>query len=293
MHLFLSCIKQSTQQVKKPFSHYINPFLILISIYPLVMTNCIFTTQSYNHGKLLNPGDAMATIGAGGYFRNKDEDLHYYQGPYEIPDSSIKHWWSFCIGYRLGIHDKAPFGNGIEIGFQIEGGMRINTYYDAWFDEHGNYHIFDSTRSPELDMPPSLEFDVRMGFNSITLNKSIYHHNCSLGWIVGYWVDNGWFAGYAGGWEFKKVMPYVNARLLLTATDAIESDISVGSDNFFTTHDQQLSVRLSGGIAWRLKKMVILPDYISPEVSFIFPDFSHKSEIGFTYHIGFRWTNGL
>ncbi len=254
----------------------------------LVIINCNFTSQSYNHGKLLNPGDAMATIGAGGYFRHKDEGLHYYQDPYEKADSSAKHWWSLCIGYRLGVHDKVPFGNGIEFGFQVEGAMRVSTYRYL----SGDYVIFES-RELEFDMPPALEFDVRMGFNSITLKKSIYHHNCSIGWIVGYWVDNGWFAGYAGGWEFKKIMPYGNIRFLLTATDAIESDISVGSDNFFTTHDQRLNVRLAGGMAWRIKKMPILPDYISPEVSFIFPEFSYKSEIGFTYHIGFRWTNGL
>ncbi len=252
-------------------------------------TGC-FTTQSFNHGKLADPGDAIFTLAAGSFHRDahvyKDEGWNDSTGEYvDYYDTTAFNWLSISLGYRLGVHEKYPFGGGLEIGIMTEGSF---FFVKKWDDKQR-----DSTYSPSSDKPLAIEFDVRMGFPSKLLSKCIYNHNVCLGWDLGLWVDNGWFIEYAGGWEFEKIIPYTSMRFFITATDISKTKYDPGDKKFFNEHNRSYNIRNVVGCSLRLKKIPVIPDIIAPEVSVIYPDFSFANKVGFTYHLGFRWMTGF
>jgi hypothetical protein len=246
----------------------------------LLITHCNFTTQSYNMGKLLNPGESMSTLAMGGqpWYTVRDS-LHlvydsnnvtrYVESRKKIRESANQEL-SYCFDYRLGILDKYPFGKGLEFGFHIE----------APVPSEGGGSLL-------------LECDLRSGLPPAVLNNAVFHHNIGLGWTVGMWVDNGWYAEYAAGLEYKYLLPYTNIRLLYTPTD-ITGDMDIfGDNNFFKKHSQYWNIRQSLGCAVKIPRLPVLPDYIVPEVVFAYPNYNRFQHVGVTYHIGLRWLNGF
>ena len=257
------------------------PSLILPIVLLLTLPGCLITTQSYNHGKLLNPGERLMTLGIGGrrsspylkkieyqYIDTLDREIEK-----EIKDSTRYNWGTCTFDYRVGILRRYPFGKGLETGFHLEAAFRR-----------------DHKGVPQFYGPPMLEIDTRFGLPDLLMKKSIFHHNISAGWIIGYWVDNGWFAGYAAGWEFDRIIPYVSLRVLRTATDALNEPVM---DDFFTKHNRSWLVRIAPGISLKIPDGArILPEYISPEVSLAFPNYSTGQQVGINGSIGIRWMLG-
>ena len=245
----------------------------------LLAPGCLITTQSFNHGRLLNPGERLLTHGIGG---RRSSPAMPHEERYDsagttttrrVGDSTRYNWGTYTFDYRVGILRKYPFGKGLETGFHCEVALRGNP-----------------ANNVEAYGPPVLEFDTRFGLPELTLGKGIYHHNVNAGWIVGYWVDNGWFAGYAAGWEFDRFIPYASSRLLLTATDAFDQPIM---DDFFKKHHRSWVGRLNFGVTCKLPyNFSVLPDMLSPEISFTFPNYATGQEVGVNAAIGIRWMLG-
>jgi hypothetical protein len=248
-----------------------------IIAYLFLFTGCNFTSQSYNHGKLLNPGETLTSIGVGAreYYKIEQKDA-----PTSISNKTdtVKYQWlSLCLDYRLGVLRKYPFGKGMEIGFHLEGPTQYAT------TKYGSLYLG----------PPILEFDGRLGFNDFVLGKGLFHHNMALGWTIGAWIDNGWYAEYAAGWEYKWLIPYANFRAELLATDPSTADSLTESYTPFKYQNRSWTTRTALGVSIRIPQMRFLPDYISPEISTIYPHYSSVSHYGITYHVGLRWLNGI
>lgn len=255
------------------------PFLFLL------LQGCHITTGSFNHGKLLNPGERIATYAVGGRYASTpikqwEWDDSLWQDVYKY-DSTRYYWTTFCYNYRVGILRKYPFGRGLEAGFHLETGYRMEREVSE----------YDTLSYPEFYTPPLLEVDTRFGLPDFIIRKGILHHNVSAGWLVGYWVDNGWFIGYNAGWEFEKMIPYAGIRFYLSPTDAQTSDPT--DEDFFTRHDRHFGMRLTTGTSIMLpSNFSLLPDYIAPEISMAFPEFSPGQNVGISWAIGVRWKVG-
>ena len=141
--------------------------------------------------------------------------------------------------------------------------------------------------------PAVLEFDSRFGFNDFCVGKGLLHHNIALGWGIGEWIDNGWFAEYAAGWEYKWILPYANVRVELLPTDPTQEDSLTESYTPFKYEKRSWTTRTALGISMCLPHWGIMPDFVVPEITAIYPHYSAISHYGITYHIGFRWLNGI
>jgi hypothetical protein len=249
---------------------------LTMAVSVLIQTSgCLVATQSLNHGKLLNPGERLITTGYGWKHSAKYFSTYHHDSTanIDIIDSTRMGWLNFIFDYRIGILRKYPFGRGLEIGYHLEYAQRKEREKIVPFS------------------PPLLEIDTRFGLPDFTLHKSIFHHNVNAGWDVGQWVDNGWFLGYAAGWEFNMTIPYISLRYFSTATDLINrGDLS---ENTFTKHEKTRGVRLCGGISLKMPaNHNFIPEYITPEVSLIFPNFNKTQPIGFSFTLGIRWIPG-
>lgn len=245
---------------------------------------CNFTSQSYNFGKLLDPGSSLVTVGAGGrqFYRVHWHDTAVQNATVTLKDTTVFQNYSLCFDYRLGILKKIPFGQGLEIGFHLEGPVQYSPT-----DSIGKL-------TGEYLGPAALELDCRMGIKDFSLGKGIFHHNAGVGWTVGQWIDNGWYAEYAAGWEYKWLIPYIDFRAELLATDPTSVDSLTESYTPFEHEKRSWTTRTAIGVAIRVPHIFfLLPAYISPELSFVCPHYSGISPYGITYHIGLRWLNGL
>ena len=261
-----------------PLSAVLKTFIIC-SATVLLIPGCLITTQSFNHGKLLNPGERLLTHGIGGRYsaptgpRDQFYDSAEVTRERRVYDSKRYNWATYTFDYRVGILRKYPFGKGLETGFHCEVALRKNSSDDI-----------------QLYGPPALEFDTRFGLNDITIGPGIFHHNVNAGWIVGYWVDNGWFGGYAAGWEIERFIPYISTRILLTATNVSDQPIT---NDFFTRHNRKVVGRINLGCTYRLPfNTSVVPDMLTPEISFTFPNYANAQQVGVNAAIGIRWILG-
>jgi hypothetical protein len=244
-----------------------------------LLAGCNFTTQSYNHGKLLNPGETLAGIGVGKreYYRINDR-----VDSVKRTDTVRFSKNSYCLDYRLGVLRTRPLGRGLEIGFHLEGPGQLNPSERA----RKNTALWGGIMI--------LDFDARLGLKDIAMGRGLFHHNIGLGWRVGAWIDNGWFAEYAAGWEYGRLLPYANVRAELMPTDPAGMDSLFESRTPFKYHNQLWTARAAMGVSVRLPHWFFLePDYLTPEVTVVCPHFSAVSRCGFTYHVGLRWLNGI
>jgi hypothetical protein len=255
-------------------------FITFVSFfYPLLFCGCNFATHSYNNGRLLDPGETMTTLSAGGrsfYTYREDTTItyDYNRMGYSTGDTIITpvdttyfQNLSFAFDYRLGVLSKNPFGKGLEVGFLIE----LPVQY-----------------SRDMGAIPLLQFDGRFGLPDVSLQKSVYHHNASVGWIMGQWVDNSWFIEYAGGFEYRTITPYFNGRVTRVGTDQSASGKAFGDNDFLTFKKTAWNVRLCTGVSFKLPVIRFLPDYIVPEIALFFPMVKFKVP-GVSWHIGMRW----
>jgi hypothetical protein len=268
-------------------------------------SGCYFTTQSYNYGKLLNPGEGQWTVGFGG-IRTESRIVDKTTKDSIGNSKSIyypRNWMTMAVDYRLGFLDTKPFGGGLEIGVHVEQGATLlreidtNTvfYGETWDPQtQPGVQEIDTSFDALFWGPPAVELAVRVGLPQRPLGLSTYYQNIDAGWIVGAWVDNGWFVGYSGGAEFRRLYPYGGVRLTLAPTNIFQDDVlDFDSETFFSTSHPLLSLRTTLGCALKLRPLRFLPDMIIPEIVIIGPNFDRRHEVGVSGHIGFRWINGL
>jgi hypothetical protein len=268
--------------------------LVLISLF--FNSGCFVTTHSYNHGKLLDPGERLITTGFGckysARFLKQERDFNTgVENPYlnepieenwEYYDSTRFGWLNLALSYRVGVLRKYPFGKGLETGFLVETAIRGRQEID--------YNNEKST-SIEFFSPPLLEIDTRFGLPDITIKKGIFHHNLNWGWIIGQWIDNGWFFGYAAGVNLEHAIVYSSFRYFITGTDKFGE---YNEDDFFRRHDRTHGIRLQFGSSFKLRlNESILPEYITPEFSLMFPNFNKVQPVGFSFSVGISWKPGF
>ncbi len=260
----------------------------LLALLPLFfLTSCYYSAHSYNHGKLLDPGNSMFTFGVGGTSQSiVNEDAYtsyeYFEsvdGVDVTADSNLTStiWRSLALNYQLGVHDKYPFGGGIEIGILFE----------------GQYYRSNADGGVRSDILPSLDFNTRLGFKDVVTEKSIFQHNIELGWTTGMWLDNGFFVGYAAGWEFEWMIPYCGVRAVLMPTNLLKNEYLPGEDEFWAYSNRKFNLRLAMGVSLKFTKRKFIPDYITPEFTLTGPNGSPHERVNGHFHLGFRWTNGL
>ncbi len=252
-------------------------FLLLQLCFSIV--GCRFTSHSFNHGKLLNPGERSTTTGFGWKSTSRvereeeyvySEGSGYYRNTYSKDTVSIN-WFAFSVDTRLGLTSRVPFGNGVEVGFHLEEAARKEE------------HLL-------MEGIPIIELSARFGLPDLELNRSILQHNIETGWIIGAWVDNGWFLGYHAGFEFRDVVPYVGIRGQITPTSVENVDFD---DDYFNTHERKLLARITSGISLRMPEVPVFPDLFIPEITFITPYDSIDRKYGFTIQLGLSWTDGF
>jgi hypothetical protein len=255
----------------------------------LLPCGCLFTTHSFNHGRLLNPGETMISLGAGERLLHDVRTEFEYEYLYDtitfeesyVPvdtfyDTLSARLLTTSLDYRLGILRTIPFGRGLEYGFHFELPliMKKGVVYGS-----------------EI---PVLEFGLRAGLSSFPLRRGLFHHNIEAGWSIGQWVDNGWYGGYAASWERGRIMPYLGARFILGPSSPLEQGLSAElSEGFFDYHDRTFLARVSAGTSITLPRLPVLPDILCPEVSVIFPNYTNLHPVGFGVQAGLRWLNGI
>jgi hypothetical protein len=267
-------------------------FTFLI-VFLILFAKCNFTSQSYNTGKLLNPGETLVSVGIGkrgfysiarrdsvlstNYRAFGNHDTLFYDSVKSEYDTNRSQALSLCLDYRLGVLRTYPFGKGLEIGFHLEGPYQLNPK-----------NVTSLYVGPVL-----LEFDGRFGFKDKPLGKGLLHHNLGIGWTIGPWIDNGWYAEYAAGWEYQWLIPYANFRAEWLATDYSTIDSLTESYSPYHYEKRSWTTRTALGISMRIPHWWITPDFIVPEIAVIYPHYSAVAHYGIAYHIALRWLNGI
>jgi len=239
----------------------------------LLFSSCLFTTQSFNRGKLLKPGSSSFAFGYGQSPSVKEYYLYDSRTGTDYQILKNEGMSSYGIHYRLGVLDKLPFGQGMEIGWIAQGPIALYKGVAA-----------------------SLELSSRLGIPPLVTNNGVLYHNVSLGWNIGQWIDNTWFTEYAAGFEFEHLTPYIGIRAMIASTDLMGQDkdpVTYEDDEFglgkFRKSDRSFKMRLNAGIALHMGDIPLFPEFIIPEASFIFPEYDALTSFGTTFSVGLQW----
>jgi len=239
------------------------------------MPGCFYSLQSYNTSKIIDPGDMQLTTGFGPVFQTvsiKEDNSS------SIDTLHAKGFLNFCVAYRLGIHDRFPFGNGMDIGFQGE--IQLYKYHDA-----AGYSV---------NTLPVSDLNIRFGLPSKDIqDKTTFSQSILAGWTIGAWIDNGWYLEYGYSFEFARMIPYMAIRGMITPTDPVRYNTDI-KDNIIDAkkrHHQKYNLRTSLGTAFKTKCRGIIPSLITPEISFVFPNASVPGKYAVGIHLGLQWSN--
>jgi hypothetical protein len=231
------------------------------------MSGCLYTTQHYNTGRLLEPGRTSFTLGAGvsGNVSYGCDEPYYFTdrasgvtrciggpGKQELVDgqwvwtqdtvparASASRVINASLGYRLGIHGRfGPFA-GAEAGLHLE--------------------------SPTN--PATGEFDLKLG---LPAPKNIpFLHSLSAGWGIGAWADNSYFLEYAASRPFGASALFVNYRATWLASQFADQIGAEDARRFATHH--RLIHQAAAGFEWVLPDIPVFPDFLAPEAILTYP----------------------
>lgn len=233
-----------------------------------LLSGCLYSTQHFNTGRLLEPGHSSVSLGAG-TLRSFEYGCGGGGNVYEVSDSTGTHcqvleqWstdsagntimsgpimdraqtWSTApkasLGYRVGVSGKwGPF-TGSEIGLHLEGPTN----------------------------PVSGEFDLKLGL-PVPAGRP-YHHSISAGWIIGVWADNSWFLEYAlsRSWGRNDLFAGYRGTYLASQIGDLEN---AERDRRFTPNRRFIH-QADVGFKWSLPEIPVVPDFITPVAVLSYP----------------------
>lgn len=250
----------------------------------IFLTGCLYTTQHFNTGRLLEPGETAVTLGMGKahFYREECPEGFYptYVGLaggseepgngeagsggertgcrsrdyYDLVQSGQvlavsdtlrpigrvrEDFPKASLGYRLGVRKQWGPLTGIEIGWTVEGPTN----------------------------PASLEFDLKAGLPLPSRWKA--SHSLSVGWGVGAWVDNTWFAEYAASRAFGRCALFAGYRYsyLATQPENLDSSARAGRLLRFPHFAHQFAL----GWYQRIPALPVIPDYAIPAFTMTLP----------------------
>lgn len=253
--------------------------LVILSYAACVMWGCHVGSQSFQHGRVLDPAERMLGIGVGKRTfcdvpkadpDRLDNDHDSTISPITTPDSLFFAGQGYSAHYRLGVLEKYPFGYGME--------MRIHLEYPA--------------QLARLHGLPYFECLANMGLRPVGSLTNNMFHSLGIGAGAGMWVDNSWIVEYALGLEKGFMGPYVNIRGVLTGTDLSDRDLSIHNRSLLQEHNQNGFVRIAGGMMLGLPKLPLLPSHVCPEFTFSKSFGATSAAWRGLGHVGFIWRGG-
>jgi hypothetical protein len=142
-----------------------------------------------------------------------------------------------------------------------------------------------------LTAPVSQEFNVALGLPG---SDSVVAHAVMVGWGIGMWADNSWFAQYAASREAGRLRVFGSARSTLQAS-VNQSDIGSGRFN----HSRHWDFQVAAGVKYRLGEVFLLPDWVGlggtvdlgnlGYPSLDFDQLEQQSGIGFAWAVAAGW----
>lgn len=219
----------------------------------LSFSGCLYTSQHFNTGKILLPGETVNSYGMtrgplytcdgdtkkdkNGYSHCIPEDQSY-DDYYFYSESNVP---AFSTGWRLGVREKWGPITGVDFGYHIE-------------------------------FPGTLDFDVRLGLPHRWGAK--FFHNISAGWGLGAWADNNWFAEYALGFQaFDNYLFYGNFRETWLSTQLIDLVLTTDDTGNVFKHTRSFMHQLNLGV--RINYAAItswFPTYLHVNVNYTYPN---------------------
>lgn len=244
------------------------PATILAAALSVLLGGCLYTSHHFNSGRILEPGNTAVTVGYGKMSLLERECPELRDGPtfpdstkskcfryrftpegdveetypYRIRETSIPR---FSLGYRLGVRGAwGPF-TGVELGWHLE--------------------------APTT--PVSAEFDLKFGLPAP--GRLGLFHAVSGGWIVGMWADNSYFGEYALSRPFGKGSNahalYASYRLSRLATPPGEVFGDDENRILEFRRNPRWAHQASLGFHVSIPDLIILPDFLSPQVTLTTP----------------------
>jgi hypothetical protein len=232
-----------------------------------LLPGCLYSTQHFNTGRLLEPGQSSLTLGAGS-MRSFEYDCGKDWNVYPFTDSTGTH----CVTNTMSIDS---LGNAVYAGDTLERAQTWSTAPKASLGYRvgvsGKWGLFTGTEiGLHLEAPTnpvSGEFDLKLGL-PVPAGRP-YHHSLSAGWGIGIWADNSWFVEYAlsRSWGGNDLFAGYRGTYLATQfpdLDDAESDRRFGSKRRFI-HQANI------GFKWMLPDIPVVPDFLVPVAVLSYP----------------------
>ncbi len=257
----------------------------------LLLDGCLYTTQHFGGGRVLEPGETAFALAAGRYQSisaacadefeisairtpagracqksSWTDSMGTYRVRYDTVPMLVSHTGGTSVGmdWRLGLH--GPFGPfpGAEAGIHLE--VPTN--------------------------PATAEFDLKVGLPAPT---GSYRHALAGGWGIGLWADNSWFGEYAASYGMGRNSLFANYRATWLATQIMDLGESVDERHF--PHKRRLIQQAALGFAWKPFESPSMPAII-PLLSITYPQAPMGDldipapllrEAAFDFALGFRW----
>jgi hypothetical protein len=212
----------------------------------IFLTGCLYSVHHFHTGNLLPAGKSQTTLGLGREplwrCENASTDTSLTKkacnedgtNREKIVRSEV---FQGSLDYRLGIKDSfGPFP-----GFEIQ------------------WHLEAPTN------PATMEFALNLALPA----SPSYHHKIGGGWGIGAWANNSLFMEYAISRQLGIPRFFGNIRVTYLATQIDE----VLRDDFSKAlpQDQILVLQSGMGAFFQLPKMIILPDFLIPQINLTLP----------------------
>lgn len=261
-----------------------------------LLSGCLYTSQHFNSGRILEPGETSVTLGYGkAHFLEAQCPDQYDVATRTASDPPVCRSWyagggldgtpgypraedsilpvawesintpKFSLGYRLGVRKQWGPLTGIELGWTLEAPTN----------------------------PISLEFDLKVGLPSPKAWK--VDHSLSGGWGIGMWADNSWFLEYAASKTLGNQTFYLGYRYTALATQP--QDLEDSFEEWKFAHRPRDIQQASLGWFFRLPEIAVIPDFLGPQVTVTTPMLTGLSDAipstdrdyDLNLNLGFGW----
>jgi hypothetical protein len=265
--------------------------IILLTFLTLFLCSCI-GTQRMNTGRVVPSGHHQISWGIG-------PDILYDCMLDAATDPATGNVWCESEGNSyLGSNDTIKRYYYPSVSREYRVGLR-----NKW----GPLRGLDAGYYLQFMLPPVLGFDIRAGLPGLDTNY--FAHSLSLGWDIGSWADNSWFATYAISFAYQNLVLYSNWRAIWAASRLSEFDPegnyweeyyneeSIDYDKKNRSHSKSWVHHFTTGIEINLGDHFLLPEAIALQVVAAFPYYStmvrfKKNQVPsviYLWNLGFKW----